>query len=112
MKKACQEADPKKEYGAVYPEFADELREIVAEHFARTKSEVAKALLADWATALKKFVQVFPLDFKKALASPPKDDGVAELTADQKEAVGINPTPELKPKAVDLEDLAESVFRH
>ena len=107
MKKACQEADPEKEYGAVYPEFADELREIVAEHFARTKSEVAKALLADWATALKKFVQVFPLDFKKALASPPKDDGVAELTADQKEAVGINPTPELKPKAVDLEDMGK-----
>jgi glutamate synthase domain-containing protein 3 len=33
---------------------------IVAEHFARTHSEVAKALLADWHGALQKFVQVHP----------------------------------------------------
>ena len=105
MKKACQEADPKKEYGPVYPEFVDELRQMIAEHFARTKSEVAQGILADWDASLKKFVQVFPLDYKKALASPPKEDGVASLSADQKEAVGINPTPEAKPKEIDLEDM-------
>ena len=78
---------------------------MIAEHFARTKSEVAQGILADWDASIKKFVQVFPLDYKKALANPPKEDGVASLSADQKEAVGINPTPEAKPKEIDLEDM-------
>ena len=29
MNKACQEADPKKEYGPLYPDYTEELRQLV-----------------------------------------------------------------------------------
>jgi glutamate synthase (NADPH/NADH) large chain/glutamate synthase (ferredoxin) len=44
------------------------LFELVTEHFERTGSTVAEALLADWPAALKRFVKVMPHDYKRALA--------------------------------------------
>jgi glutamate synthase domain-containing protein 3 len=47
---------------------ADELRALVEEHAARTRSTAAARLLADWASALARFVKVLPHDYKRALA--------------------------------------------
>jgi len=46
---------------------AEELRALVLEHRDRTGSEVAERLLADWSTALARFVKVMPHDYKRAL---------------------------------------------
>jgi glutamate synthase domain-containing protein 3 len=43
------------------------LHDLVAEHHARTGSQVADALLADWPAALARFVKVMPHDYKRAL---------------------------------------------
>jgi glutamate synthase domain-containing protein 3 len=45
-----------------------ELRELLAEHQARTGSPLAAELLADWDEALHWFVKVMPRDYKRALA--------------------------------------------
>jgi glutamate synthase domain-containing protein 2/glutamate synthase domain-containing protein 1/glutamate synthase domain-containing protein 3 len=52
----------------IAPDEAEELRGFVAEHQARTGSEVAERLLADWPAALERFVKVMPHDYKRALA--------------------------------------------
>ena len=49
------------------PEDAHELKALVAEHAAYTGSTVAQALLKDWDTALRQFVKVMPLDYKRVL---------------------------------------------
>ncbi len=46
---------------------AEFLREIVERHLAETGSTVAKALLADWDAALKRFSKIMPLDYKRVL---------------------------------------------
>ncbi|MFF4123185.1 glutamate synthase (NADPH/NADH) large chain [Microbispora rosea] len=46
---------------------AEFLREIVEKHFAETGSTVAKALLAEWDTALGRFSKVMPSDYKRVL---------------------------------------------
>ena len=43
------------------------LRQLIEQHFRFTGSERAKALLADWTTARRKFVKVFPTEYKRAL---------------------------------------------
>ncbi|MNL27060.1 Ferredoxin-dependent glutamate synthase 1 [compost metagenome] len=43
------------------------LRNLIEQHFRYTGSERAKALLADWTTARRKFVKVFPTEYKRAL---------------------------------------------
>jgi glutamate synthase (NADPH/NADH) large chain len=43
------------------------LRDLIEQHFRHTGSERAKALLADWTTARRKFVKVFPTEYKRAL---------------------------------------------
>ena len=48
---------------------AEFLREIVERHLAETGSTVAKALLADWDAALKRFSKIMPLDYKRVLAA-------------------------------------------
>jgi len=40
----------------------------VQQHFEATDSGVAKALLADWITALGRFTKVMPKDYKRVLA--------------------------------------------
>ncbi|WP_428851839.1 glutamate synthase-related protein [Imbroritus primus] len=44
------------------------LKDLIEKHFRYTGSERAKALLADWASARRKFVKVFPSEYKRALA--------------------------------------------
>ena len=41
------------------------LKALISEHQETTQSDVAEALLADWARALKKFVKVMPVDYKQ-----------------------------------------------
>ncbi|MDX6440120.1 MAG: glutamate synthase large chain [Gaiellaceae bacterium] len=73
---------------------SDELRALVEEHATRTGSDVAVRLLADWATALPRFVKVLPHDYKRALADEvvePKGDhptstGSGFLTTESEEA--------------------------
>mmetsp|Transcript_67087 Transcript_67087/g.165502 ORF Transcript_67087/g.165502 Transcript_67087/m.165502 type:complete len:1006 (+) Transcript_67087:1-3018(+) len=108
--KVSHELDPQKEYGPVYPEYEAELKGLVEEHVAATQSELGKRLLANWASEVKSFLQVFPLDFKAALANAekpaaPAKDPVAHLTPAEKESVDIDPAPDAKPKATDLEDM-------
>ena len=43
------------------------LYDLISEHHRRTGSTVAEALLADWPTALQRFVKVMPHDYKKAM---------------------------------------------
>jgi glutamate synthase domain-containing protein 3 len=43
------------------------LLDLVEEHHRRTGSPVAARLLADWASALERFVKVMPHDYKRAL---------------------------------------------
>ncbi|MDO8209218.1 glutamate synthase large subunit [Conexibacter sp. CPCC 206217] len=45
-----------------------ELKDLVAEHAARTGSQVAQRILDDWETAAQRFVKVMPRDYKRALA--------------------------------------------
>ena len=57
---------------------AEFLREIVERHLAETGSTVAKALLADWDAALKRFSKIMPLDYKRVLEArgpPPRRKG-------------------------------------
>ena len=41
------------------------LKALISEHQETTQSDVAEALLADWAGALKRFVKVMPVDYKQ-----------------------------------------------
>ena len=41
---------------------------MVEKHVGYTDSTVAKRVLEDWDAALKKFVKVIPVDYKRALA--------------------------------------------
>ncbi|HEY4279862.1 MAG TPA: glutamate synthase large subunit [Conexibacter sp.] len=45
-----------------------ELKDLVAEHAARTGSDVAQRMLDNWDEASPRFVKVMPRDFKRALA--------------------------------------------
>ena len=47
---------------------AEELRELIQTHLAYTKSARASQLLERWEEVLPQFVQVFPRDYKRALA--------------------------------------------
>ncbi len=44
-----------------------ELKQLVERHSSFTNSEVAKRLLANWDVALRKFVKVMPIDYKRVL---------------------------------------------
>ena len=48
---------------------ADELRHLLEAHAAETGSDVARALLEDWPAALRRFVLVFPTEYRRALAA-------------------------------------------
>jgi glutamate synthase (NADPH/NADH) large chain len=56
------------ELATVDGEAADELEALVRRHLEETGSPVAEALLADWATAVRRFTEVMPTDFKRVLA--------------------------------------------
>jgi glutamate synthase domain-containing protein 3 len=44
------------------------IRALVAEHFARTGSQVAARVLENWEASFTQFVKVMPHDYKRALA--------------------------------------------
>jgi glutamate synthase domain-containing protein 3 len=62
-----------------------ELKDLVAEHAARTGSQVAQRILDDWDEAAQRFVKVMPRDFKRALAEraarEQTETGVAQAVA-------------------------------
>lgn len=49
-------------------EDVEELRELIGEHYQRTKSTVADRVLSDWDTVLPQFIKVMPRDYKRVLA--------------------------------------------
>ena len=51
----------------VQGEDAQKLKNLIQQHFDKTKSSVAKFILADFDHQLKHFIKVFPRDYKKAL---------------------------------------------
>ncbi|RLV50088.1 glutamate synthase large subunit [Nocardioides mangrovicus] len=64
----------------VVEEAAEELHELVKAHAEETGSPVAEALLADWDTALGRFTEVMPTDYRKVLEAQAKAeaDGLDE----------------------------------
>ena len=42
-----------------------ELKVLIQEHFEHTGSDVAEELLADWESAVSRFVKVMPTDYKQ-----------------------------------------------
>ncbi len=59
---------------------ADELQALVRRHVEETGSPVGEALLDDWPTAVRRFTEVMPRDFKKVLAAKEKaeDEGLSD----------------------------------
>lgn len=55
------------ELGPVTGEAAAELEELVRAHFEETGSTVAEELLADWETALTRFTEIMPTDYRRVL---------------------------------------------
>jgi glutamate synthase domain-containing protein 3 len=50
-------------------EDAEELRQLLEAHAAETGSETARILLDDWPAPLRRFVLVFPTEYRRALAA-------------------------------------------
>jgi len=46
---------------------AIEVRDLIAEHVARTESPVGQRVLDEWETLAPKFVKVFPADYRRVL---------------------------------------------
>jgi glutamate synthase domain-containing protein 3 len=69
----------------VAPESADLdlIKSLLEEHIAKTESPLAKRLFADWANASKKFVKVFPREYRRVLEDRAKKAtaSVAQATA-------------------------------
>jgi glutamate synthase (NADPH/NADH) large chain/glutamate synthase (ferredoxin) len=55
-----------------------ELRNLIEEHAERTGSTVAKAVIDDWDTASRRFVKVFPTDYKRVLAELESEQAMVE----------------------------------
>ena len=55
------------ELAPVEGDAATELRDLVRRHFEETGSVVAAALLAEWPSALARFTEVMPSDYKRVL---------------------------------------------
>ena len=63
---------------------AAELHDLVRRHVEETGSAVAAALLADWATALARFTEVMPRDYKRVLEAKAEaiEDGLDDDEAE------------------------------
>jgi glutamate synthase (NADPH) large chain len=68
------------ELGPVAGAAAEELEELVRAHADETGSAVAEGLLADWETALTRFTEIMPTDYRKSLEARAKAeaDGLDE----------------------------------
>ena len=78
---------------------ADEalLKKLIEQHHSWTGSLRAREILDNWATALPKFVKVFPNEYKRALgeinAGKAKDETIAKAKGDSKPAKPAKTTP-------------------
>jgi glutamate synthase (NADPH/NADH) large chain/glutamate synthase (ferredoxin) len=68
---------------------AIEVGELVAEHFERTGSPVARRVLDEWDALLPKFVKVFPADYKRVLAELAEQESAAVPARFAKGAFGV-----------------------
>jgi len=68
------------ELRAVDADAADELESFVRRHLEETGSSVAAELLDDWPTALNRFTEVMPSDFKRVLEAKAEalEEGLTE----------------------------------
>ncbi len=68
------------ELGAVDPAVGEELEQLVRRHHEETGSQVAANLLADWPTALARFTEVMPRDYKRVLEARAEalEEGLSE----------------------------------
>jgi len=69
------------------------LRNLISEHFDRTESAVARRILDDWEQSSKKFVKVFPADYKRVLAEL-EDESNADTTAEAMNPVDVIGEPQ------------------
>ena len=51
-----------------------ELKEVISDYFAATKSKKAKFILNNWEECLPKFTKIFPMEYKKILGQMTKED--------------------------------------
>jgi len=72
------------ELATVEGEAADELQDLVRRHLEETGSPVAEALLDDWPSAVRRFTEVMPTDYKRVLAA--KEQAEAEGLSDDETA--------------------------
>jgi glutamate synthase (NADPH/NADH) large chain len=68
------------ELAPVDGEASEELCALVRQHLEETGSPVAKALLADWPVAVRRFTEVMPTEYKQVLAAKERaeDEGLSE----------------------------------
>jgi glutamate synthase domain-containing protein 3 len=64
---------------ALEPADEQQLKTLVSRHLELTGSAVAARLLEDWAASARKFVKVFPRDYKRVLAEQHYDSEIAAL---------------------------------
>ncbi len=70
------------EFEDITSEDANELKASIEKHQLYTNSAVAKAMLADWDTALGNFVKVMPIEYKRALKRlETEEQMIEEITA-------------------------------
>jgi glutamate synthase (NADPH/NADH) large chain len=62
----------------------EELKDLVSRHHEETGSTVAEALLADWESALSRFTEVMPSDFKRVLEA--REEAIEEGLDDEEAA--------------------------
>jgi glutamate synthase (NADPH/NADH) large chain/glutamate synthase (ferredoxin) len=68
---------------------AIEVGELVAEHFERTGSPVARRVLDEWDALLPRFVKLFPADYKRVLAELAEQEEAAAAPRFAKGAFGV-----------------------
>ena len=75
------------ELSPVEGEAAEELKALVTRHLEETGSTVAEELLADWDSALPRFTEVMPSDFKRVLEA--KAEAIEDGLNDEEAAARI-----------------------
>ncbi len=61
----------------------DELRELIGLHEKYTGSPVAKQILGDWPRMARQFVQVIPVDYRRALEAKEQESGAGQEQEDR-----------------------------
>jgi glutamate synthase domain-containing protein 2/glutamate synthase domain-containing protein 3/glutamate synthase domain-containing protein 1 len=71
------------------PREADQVRDLVQEHLARTASPVARATLADWKATLARLVRVIPRDYARALGRRAQQHHPTPAARNESPAMGL-----------------------